>query len=522
MEVIHRIKVCPVEGKKFRSDEPDLLIPPECTYINEVMVKGAIQRFINGKSSSEISSLYGISESHARKLSNKALEMFVKIHENNISKLKASMKSYILQIDGTTDAEFSMIVVVRDAIADFTLYAKKCDSESEASIREVLTAIKDKFGVPSGITCALRSGILSAAQGIFPETPIRICLMHFLRDLGKDLMGNYHTDLGILINRAGIKGGIKSILKGLPDYDQATLDEIDQGSCLNMEKAEFIAIRKILEDLIFMNKSSGYGFPFSLRHINFFTACSEAEKKLSDLLPHVRNSKDLISKIIGYLSRVTHSIPIKEIAVKLRNINSYIFQRIRKAFMVPEKGNLSSDKYNPLTDDPIVHENCTVVFGELEVYLKAALPEYMFSAAKIAIERYRKREALLFSQNTDGTVPRTNNGMEIFFRKVRRNVRKRCGNIATGNILEQSGDKLALFQNMGNKRYIDLVFGSSDIYSVFGKYRKPEKGKRITGKETRRKAEKTRVMICNDELSSNPYNEHVWEEVQRFRSCTQS
>ena len=30
LEVIHRIKVCPVEGKKFRSDEPDMLIPPKC------------------------------------------------------------------------------------------------------------------------------------------------------------------------------------------------------------------------------------------------------------------------------------------------------------------------------------------------------------------------------------------------------------------------------------------------------------------------------------------------------------
>ena len=33
-----------------------------------------------------------------------------------------------MQIDGTTDSEYSMIVTVRDTIWDFVLYAKKYDS----------------------------------------------------------------------------------------------------------------------------------------------------------------------------------------------------------------------------------------------------------------------------------------------------------------------------------------------------------------------------------------------------------
>ena len=96
----------------------------------------------------------------------------------------------------------------------------------------------------------------------------------------------------------------------------------------------------------------------------------------------------------------------------------------------------------------------------------------MFSAAKLAVERYRNRESILFSQNSDGTIPRTNNSMEIFFRKIRRNVRKRCGNTSTGKILAQSGKSLALFQNMGNPEYRKMVFGSEDISATFPKKRK--------------------------------------------------
>ena len=79
------------------------------------------------------------------------------------------------------------------------------------------------------------------------------------------------------------------------------------------------------------------------------------------------------------------------------------------------------------------------------VYLHANIPSHLFTAAKKTIERYREREPMLFANNPEHTVPRTNNGMERFFRRVRRNVRKRCGNIATGNILTQSGESLALF-----------------------------------------------------------------------------
>ena len=61
----------------------------------------------------------------------------------------------------------------------------------------------------------------------------------------------------------------------------------------------------------------------------------------------------------------------------------------------------------------------------------------------------------LFAQNSAGTIPRTNNSIEQFFRKIRRNVRKRTGNIATGRLLSLNGDKLAIFQNMAIPKYMN-------------------------------------------------------------------
>ena len=46
-----------------------------------------------------------------RLLSNTGMDISMEIHEENVPKLKNSMNSYILQIDGTTDSEFDIIIV---------------------------------------------------------------------------------------------------------------------------------------------------------------------------------------------------------------------------------------------------------------------------------------------------------------------------------------------------------------------------------------------------------------------------
>ena len=48
--------------------------------------------------------------------------------------------------------------------------------------------MKERFGMPSGITSNIGSSILLAVTEVFLAVPVRICRMHFLRGLGKDLI----------------------------------------------------------------------------------------------------------------------------------------------------------------------------------------------------------------------------------------------------------------------------------------------------------------------------------------------
>ncbi|OWP56233.1 MAG: hypothetical protein B2I17_07030 [Thermoplasmatales archaeon B_DKE] len=292
--------------------------------------------------------------------------------------------------------------------------------------------------------------------------------MHFLRDLGKDLMHDMHTDLGLKIIRKSMKSPLKSLLRSMPDYHQETLNEIDQGFCSDRWKMEIMAIRRIVENILTVNGSSGYGFPFSLNHLNFFTSVKDAAKRLSDLSGKVTGeaSQNMISSVERLLNLIIMDQDIVDTANRLSDVNM-IFQKIRSAFRVPEKGNLSDD----IADGSSIHEQCNIVIGEMEVYLHANIPAHVLSAAKHIVEKYHEREVMLFANNPEGTIPRTNNGMERFFRKLRRNVRKRNGNTATGNILAQSGVQMALFQNMDNPEYVKTAFGSEEISAVFAKMR---------------------------------------------------
>ena len=518
-EAVEHVMGC-IEHGIFRSDSLSAIVSPHCRYANDVMTESAVKRFIDGRSCSEIASEFGtgISERHVRNLSNMALDIFRDIHNSASARLREAVGSYVLQIDGTVDSEFSVIIAVRDAVSKFTLFTGKYRTESHESMRSVIQTVKEKFGVPSGITSDMRSAIISAAMEVFPGIPIRVCLLHFLRDLGKELMEDVHKDLGMMVNGIGIKSSLRAMLDTIPKYDSKTLYEIEYRFCTDSEKMEMMAVRRILENLLGTTGSSGYGFPFSLKHLNFFIALRETEMKLSDVSRKFtgEQSSYLASQIMGEIRKIAGNPEVNEKASRLSEINSLIFQMLRNAFNIPDSGSLSDE----MPDDVTVHEKCNTVIGEMDVYLHSNIPQHIFKAAKKAVERYREREHLLFANNEDGTIPRTNNNMETLFRRVRRNVRKRCGSIATGNILKQSGDSLVLFQNMDNKKYLEVVFGADYIPSVFGKHRKRFKREGLSRSRTLKLVDEGIKMMLTDSLYDSPYNDYSMEKAYASRNGT--
>ncbi|EQD57325.1 hypothetical protein B1B_08866, partial [mine drainage metagenome] len=126
-------------------------------------------------------------------------------------------------------------------------------------------------------------------------------------------MGSMHTDLGIMINRMGIKSRIKAIFRDLPEYDMKCIRGLESGFCTDTSSMEMMCIRRVLEPIMGTG-SSGYGFPFSLRHFNFYNACVYAKREIDDLRTVVKDSDshDILEELSDLISKVAENSAIHD------------------------------------------------------------------------------------------------------------------------------------------------------------------------------------------------------------------
>ena len=496
----------------FRSERLKSIVNRGCTYANDVMVLSAASRFTDGRVSGEIAVALdiGISERHVRRLSNTALDVLAAIHGKSGDRLMAVIGGgWVLQIDGTVDGDYDMIVVVRDAVSGFVLYVVKCHSESEASIEAVLSEIKSRYGTPVASMSDMRSGILAAMEKVFPGIPIGLCKFHFLRDIGKDVMDYRHALLGKALRRLGTKTALKHALQSMPPYDMKLLREVGEGYCSDSAALAGMVARSMLEELTDTGESSGRGFPFSVRHLEFITACVSALPSLRET--NAAAGSEPVARAVEALELLASDTLVTRVTEELGGINT-IFDKVRHAMYPEHRG-------TPLSDEPKrinaeMEGDCDIVMGELDVYMHTNIPRYMLEAAKHISGQYSKWKGNLFLKKLDG-IAHTNNSLERVFRRARRNVRRRCGDMATGHQLTLNGEKLLLFQNMSNSRYTEAVFGGGDIAAVFGRERALlPKTETMTRKKQAELLEKGRQMLHAGNVPDTVYTDETWQAVQ--------
>ena len=103
---------------------------------------------------------------------------------------------------------------------------------------------------------------------------------------------------------------------------------------------------------------------------------------------------------------------------------------------------------------------------------------------------------------------------------IRRNVRKRTGNLATGRLLSRNGDKLAIFQNLGIPDYVKVVFGSASVSAKFASYRKGLRKDMIqpmTRKKILELVDKGKQDLITRTLRNNPYSDELMETAVNAR-----
>ncbi len=479
------------------------MVNPWCVYANDVMVEGARQRFLEGRSCREITSEMGsgLSEAHLCRLTNLALKLVSEIHAQRREEIARHLGKWILQIDGTVDGDFESVVAVRDARSGFLLYGRKCHSESERELTPLLEEIKSRFGVPAATLSDLHSIVLATLEHVFPGTPRALCGFHFLRDLGRDLMMERHVALARMLRTAGTRAALKRALVDLPPITTSVALEVEHGYSAHSQELCLMSARRMLERLLSEKRSNGYGFPFALQHLEFLHRCLEVRKKLAWI--HQRTNDPHVADAVKAIDCLKDDAVLRAVAQELEEI-ARLFQSLRDAMrLYGERTPLSAEHRRGKE----AQEACRKLMEEFERYLESDIPPHLYRAAKHIWEDYRKREGQLFVEVAGVDIPFTNNGLEQQFRRVRRAVRKRCGDMATGRQLTLHGEELVLFQNMGNPEYRKVVFGEGDTAAKMGaERRRLPRVENPTSRKITRLLEKGLEMMIAGQLPEHPYS----------------
>ena len=274
--------ICPHDGEVYASEELRGLSPARGTFGFDVLVYVGKAIFIRNRNVKEIvTELWEknvtISEREIGYLGRKFIIYLALAHRESREHLNEAMKrrgGYILHIDGTCEGDSPTLFTGMDGLTGVVLESIKIPSEHAGSLTPFLTEIREHYGTPLGLVHDMGKGILAAVASVFPGVADFICHFHFLRDIGKDLMGKDYQDLRNGLKKHRVRALLRQKMKAAGEVSGNNVKELDlliDGHGSGVPPAEWGlagACRALIHWILdYPAQLEGYGFPFDRPHL---------------------------------------------------------------------------------------------------------------------------------------------------------------------------------------------------------------------------------------------------------------
>jgi len=475
---------CPQDGEVLVSEELRSLAPEKCTFGFDVIVHIGEELFIKCKSHEEIMSdlaakNISISEREISFLAKKFVVYLALAHRQSVERLRKSMEErggYVLHIDGTCEGDSPNLFVGLDGISELVLDCVKLPSENKDQIIPFLKGIKEQFGVPLAQVHDMGKGILSGVEEVFPGNRDFICHFHFLRDIGKDMLGKEYDLMNSLLRKHKVKSSLRQKARYLKDKigddSQAVnhlcsrLDENKKEIEIPADLSYAAAYSLIHWALAKPQNSGGYGFPFDRPHLEFYNRLIQLHRLLGRLISDQNqvNARPFM-QLWKLLDKVMKDKELLEASIYL-DIKAEVFDKLRQALRIalPE-GNLGLNDDGGEEDIITIEKRAT----EFREWLTEDLGRKKLYSKMI--EQLDKYWGKLFAdpitvQTAHGEVviqpQRTNNILERFFRGEKRRGRKRSGSASLSKELKAILAETPLVRNLENDQYLKIVLNGCD------------------------------------------------------------
>lgn len=403
------------------------------------------------------------------------------LHYTRMLKLKHLIKSnggYLLHIDATTEVKSDTVFVCMDRLSETVLLSEKISSENAEEVKRQLERLKQNLGTPLAIMRDMSESMGNPVGEVFPDAPDRICQFHFLRDIGRELLGPLHVKVGHEMTRLKINSGLRKMKRELEKElsadgveractvfrDASAIEQLQ--AAVVREHEAVLALRLIDWILNYSNDGEGLGFPFDMFRLYFYARLNRVRLRLARYKRRHPVTMKHCPRLQG-LQQIVERITDDSLRADIRALRSKnrVFQNLRSVlnFEITDRAPLATTlsvgtikevrAYNrrllSYTKHLLAEQRKGKITQEEKVILKH-FTKYQFN---LPIPEQLAELLLL------GALDRTNNFEESLFRGVKRKKRRQLGKKDISREFSHHGPYLPLMENLTNEDYVGAMIG---------------------------------------------------------------
>lgn len=372
-------------------------------------------------------------------------------------------KAFVLQMDGTREGGEWAHFVMREGFSGHVLLGRKIRSEHSADIEDMLRQIKARFGDPDCIVSDMSPAICLGIEAVFANVPHRLCHYHFLKAVGKAMLGEDHDGLGFSTRRTtkalrGIRRRLTALFREKHELARPVIDLVDHIISGSADlKAE--------------------GFPFDLPNLHYYRRCEKTAPLVGRVLQQAARSRGCDDPVVACLRDLREQIRMQTECLP-HNPASRLerrygeFQGLRDILRpgsIDENGRKAPLNWGILPpDNPYPPD----ISGPLEKLRDKARrmanrkslsksDRQMWKGINRRMNSYgHKLDPVLSLRGRQILLPRTNNLSETGFRDFKRRLRRTTGNGNLSRQLDHTPAQAFYAENLGCPDYTRVVFGN--------------------------------------------------------------
>ncbi len=482
-------------------------IIPGRTVGYDVMVFVGLQRFVHHCQREEIRN--ALLDEHGISLSSGAISNVAKLfllymqdlhykHAQGLRNALAEDGGWPLHIDATCEDGRGTLLVALAGWRRWVLGAWKVPTERSDVILPCLHQVVEMFGAPCAVMRDLGRAITLAVNTFLAELdldiPVLACHLHFLKDIGSDLLKPGHGELRSLFKKWKIRPQLRALSRDLgrkigPEI-VAEREKVyawqhsDGNHSIPEGRTGIAAVRTLAQWILdYQADSSGEDFPFDRPYLDFYdrsiTAHSAIHRFLADK-PEGRRVSRTLKRLQRILNPVLSDVPFHQIVRRLR-ARAKLFDELRNALrLVPKSISESNNCSNAdsATPDHAARELFDIRQNvkELVASLKNRRPERgpaqdTRNAIDLILRHVEDHGDYLWGHTISlpmeqgggiRLLERTNNLLEGFFKEMKHNERRRSGRKILTQDFENLPAEATLAYNLNYEDYVAIVCRSLD------------------------------------------------------------